>query len=77
MKLGDLIRRQRGLQAMSFQDVALAAGNFTRSFAHSVEHGRTTDVRVSDIMGFARAFRLPPEVIFAAAMESHDASPEA
>lgn len=73
MKLGELVGKQRGLKAMSFQDVATASGgSFTRGWVHAIEHGNSTDPRVSDIMGLAKAFRLPPEIVFAAAKETYD-----
>lgn len=73
MKLDKLITSLRGQRAMSLQDVATASGNaFTRSFVHDIEHGRSADPRTSEIMGLAKAFRLKPEIIFAAAINSQE-----
>lgn len=71
MNLADLIKRLRAQRAMSLQEVAVASGCFTRQHIHDIEHGRAINPTVATILALGRVLRTKPEIIFAAAIESH------
>lgn len=75
MKLDELVKRVRGERVMSLTQVS-KAGKISRQTVFEVEHGMNHNLTVSTIMGLAKALKLKPDMILAAAIESTTAPKE-
>lgn len=69
MILADFIKSRRAQLSLSLE-VAAELADISKQGLHQMETGETWNIQVKTIVGLARAFKVQPEVILAAAMES-------
>lgn len=76
MVLSELVRRRRVERGLSLRQVA-ATAKMSLSGVHGLESGSSKDPATSTILGLAKALKLKPDIVFAAARESLEGNPNA